>query len=496
MTSCGFEKWDGVLRDFQNTCVTNAINIFNQNKPVIITSIPGSGKTAIGSVIAHEWNPDFVLVVTVVSGINKWKRTLGALFNGREDSFDVISFELLRNGNTPYVKHIEEYYSLTSEWVNIIKNKKVIVIVDEFHRLQKHSLQTQAVNIITRSIDPNNSQNRLLMISYTPCDNTKDLINIIYSIGLIDEWDFDKLNIQSLIDLIKRIIPESEQEKYIDSSQRLKIKKERVKNASKIKLISDIYNRYIVPNITLHSMPDYATDKELTPLYANVMCEVSKDIAKEIEKVLGNVMKIMCGGKAIKITKGSKESISVIAEQIENIKIPVYCKIAEDFLIENPTGKVVIMALHIKNIEIMSKNLSKYNPLIYQGSMKIREREETITKFQQKNLDHRIFIGSLRASCESIDLHDNSLDGSFPRLILIPPCYFTKSVVQSAYRVFRDGVTSRPTINIVYTTHDGRSLEKRYFDSVETKSKTISRCHAKGQESLLPCDYPIISTSL
>jgi hypothetical protein len=496
MTSCGFEEWDCQLRESQINCVQQALQILEKEKPVIITSLPGSGKTAIGSSIAHEWNPDFVLVISVVSGINKWKRVLKALFDQKDVEFDIVSYEMLRRGNTNYISVIEDYLSITNTWANIIKTKKVLVIVDEFHRLQKSSLQTQAVNLITRSILPKETKNRLVMLSYTPCDNEADLINIIYSIGLIDENRIDFFAKCDAVKLIKEIVPLDQQTKFLDIASRLVVGKDRKSKATKIKLIQMIYSKYIVPQLTIHSIPDYAKNVDLKPEYANIMSEVSESMAKEIEAVLGSVIKIMNGGRVIKIIKGSKDTISVIAEKIEHIKIPVYTKLTENFLTENPTGKVVLMVLHINTIEILSQNLSKYNPVIYQGKMKIAQREEAITKFQDKNLDHRVFIGSLRASCESIDLHDTSENGNFPRLILIPPCYFTKSVVQSTHRVFRDGVTSKPIINIVYTTFQGRSLEKRYFDSVETKTKTISTCHSKGQKSLLPCDYPIISTSL
>jgi len=268
-----------------------------------------------------------------------------------------------------------------------------------------------------------------------------------------------------------------------------------------VSLIADIFEKIIVPATTINSIPEYAQDKSLEPICANLLCEVDEETSKNIDAIMGNVIVIMGGGKITRILKRNKKSINIISGEIEVIKTPIYRTLAYNFLEINSRQKVVIMVLHINTIKDLSERLSEYGVVVFQGSMSKKERTIAVDKFQEYNSNYRVFIGSIRAGSESIDLHDTSENGQFPRLILIPPCYFVKAVVQSTRRVFRDGLTSRPEIKIVYTTYQGKSLEKRYYDSVETKSKTISACQGAGQkahdkQSLLPCDYPNVSVSL
>src|SRR5690606_12698937 len=90
--------------------------------------------------------------------------------------------------------------------------------------------------------------------------------------------------------------------------------------------------------------------------------------------------------------------------------------------------------------------------------------------------------------------------GKYPRLVLIPPCPRVIDVTQSPGRVFRDGVSSRPTICIVYTcskdvnVENATSLECKFYHKIWEKSLNIKRYHAVGQNDPLPCDYDIYLT--
>lgn len=477
MSECGYGKWNGTPRPSQVTCIDRAIEIFKSGKNPMITSIPGAGKTAIGSLIAEKWKSDFVLVISPVSGFHKWHEALGVLFE--HGKYDVITYESLRSSKSPYVSKVDDEFTISVGWNDIIStNSRVVVILDEFHRLQNNSLQTRAACVLTRSVILSESNHRLIYISYTPCDDRSDYINIVYAMGYIDNNSITRTNFNQLKNYIKRSTEGKSQKDIEVYEQMAKVGSFEGKRSQSVRLelIANIFEDVIVPNIAVNSIPEYAENTELTPLCSNLLCEVDEHSAYEIENVMGTVMQVMGGGKIIKILKKNRQSITTISEQVERIKIPICYQLAKKFLTENDTNKVVIMVLHLDTLDKLSGMLQEYGVVNLHGSMNKKERTNAVEKFQQHNSDYRIFIASIRAGSESVDLHDTSEGGKFKRLILIPPCYYTKSVVQASRRVYRDGLTSRPEIRIVYTTYKGKSLEKRYFDSVETKSKTISTC--------------------
>lgn len=117
--------------------------------------------------------------------------------------------------------------------------------------------------------------------------------------------------------------------------------------------------------------------------------------------------------------------------------------------------------------------------------------------FQAHNLDSQVIIATITTGGEAIDLHDTSPMGSFRRRCLIPPTFYTKSMVQASGRVFRDSITSQSQIDIVYTIgeHAEESSEKRFIDSVHRKTTNIKQYHAENQQSILPCDYNNVITN-
>lgn len=499
MSECGYSKWDGTPRPSQATCIKDALLLFNNKKNPMITSIPGAGKTAIGSLISKEWSSDFVLVISPVSGFHKWHETLSTLF--KSDNYDVITYESLRSSKTLYVTKLEDGFTTSAHWNAIISNKsRVVVILDEFHRLQNKSLQTRAACVLTRSIIFSENENRLIYISYTPCDNKSDYINIAYAMGYIDCVLNTDATFSQLKTYIKRAIEldssiNQKEIEYYEKMAKFGSMSGKSSQSVRLKLITEIFEDVIVPAIAVSSIPEYAENIELTPLCSNLLCEVDKNTAVEIENIMGAVIKVLGGGKITKIIKKSRQTITTISEQVEMIKIPIVYKLTKNFLEQNNKNKVVIMVLHLETLDKLSEMLQEYGVANLQGSMSKKDRLEAVEKFQQHNCDCRVFVSSIRAGSESIDLHDTSEGGNFKRLILIPPCYYTKSVVQASRRVYRDGLTSRPEIKILYTSYEGKSLEKRYYDSIETKSKTIVACQGHSN-NILPCDFPTTSISL
>jgi hypothetical protein len=222
-------------------------------------------------------------------------------------------------------------------------------------------------------------------------------------------------------------------------------------------------------------------------------------VSPESNNVINTI--INDGGVAEKIpgvefihTMESSEDMAVltkIQKNLEKVKVTLYHDLAIEWLTKHPTGKVAIMVLFLESMDALCESLAQYNPVRIQGCMSVDMRDTSINMFQAHNTDSQVIISTITTASEAIDLHDTSPDGAFPRLIIIPPTFYTKSMVQASGRVFRDSVTSAPTIYIVYTigVNQDVSSEKRFIDSVQRKTTDIKQYHAEHQDAMLPCNY-------
>jgi len=503
----GFINWDGELENHQKICVGNILNCLNLGFHPIITSIPGSGKTVKSSVSLKKYGVEKLILIAPKGSIPKWEQALSKLFD--KDAYEIYTYENIRNGKSPYVKKFEKDFIITEEWINLTENYKTCIILDEYHRLQNITLQTLAVSKLVRYIFKNSKpvdpegikektkleMGRIVSISYTGCDKKHDLINQLYMFGYIDHYNSDNLKFSHFYDFMENvkkigIIGVDEYDKLIINSKKIFMRVGKAAKDSKLTFLADICIRYILPRLTFFSVPDYAKNEKVKPDCANIMYEVDDDVAVEINNVFDGTIELI-GNGTTRIIKKPKRTIKRITEQIETIKIPIYGKIAKNFL-DSGNGKVIIMVLHLKSLNLLENYLKEYGVCRIEGKMGTEEREISNKLFQKNNSEKRVMLATIFTGCESIDLHDISKGGKLQRMLLIPPCYYTKAVVQSTGRVYRNGLTSKPLIRIVYTTYDGKSLEKKYHDSLETKTMTISSCHSTQQKDYLPCDYPCI----
>lgn len=106
--------------------------------------------------------------------------------------------------------------------------------------------------------------------------------------------------------------------------------------------------------------------------------------------------------------------------------------------------------------------------------MNIEERNKTIKSFyNDENTTFRVKLVKLFTP----DLHIESVN--YPLLILIPPCHFAKFLKQTR--------VSESIVRFVYTSFEGLSLEKKYYDCMKRKREDISICPKRSeQRKVLP----------
>lgn len=530
------------LKEYQTGAVQNVYNAWEKGMPAVITAQTGSGKTYMGTMAAHLWNADIVFALGPKSSLIKWQKVLSSYFP--LENIHTYTYDGWRSCGTrekinpkqPYTYYITrrtekmsfvEFFP-TKAWKDLVKNKRVVFIMDEFHKLQKPSMRSRAVISNTHYIIEYSQTSRILGLSYTPCDKKEDIPVHLCLLGFSDEINlvsYDRVmetyscdGLYKLLNKAKRFSSMSlESLEYnrsiINSISNLDGRV--IHKRSKI-FAAELFLEYIRPNITFSCKPDFLEKKELQPDYKNCFVRVSKKTHEVITSIISSGLggNRNANGNAIDLDNAFANNSSLMQKlqkmlvRMESIKTPIYEKLARGFLEKNPNGKVAIMVSYLQTIDRIKDALSEYNPVVIKGNVNMKNRELAIEKFQQDNLDHRVFISTLQTGGESIDLHDTSSSGEYKRLILIPPSYSTKSMVQASGRVFRDMVTSKPDVRIVYTINEdyskdndgnnfestGTNLEYRFYSKIREKSETIKNYHATDQESILPCNYDTMIT--
>jgi hypothetical protein len=113
-----------------------------------------------------------------------------------------------------------------------------------------------------------------------------------------------------------------------------------------------------------------------------------------------------------------------------------------------PHPKVVVCVNYKASLEYLARELSDFRPLILQGSTKLPQRVDVMSRFQAPSGAHRLLLGNVAVCSTGIDLDDK--DGRFPRLALVSPNYNSITMYQLGHRFVRAGSRSPATVHMVY----------------------------------------------
>lgn len=515
------------LRPYQEPCVDGVMNMWKHGFPSIITAQTGAGKTYMGAEAARRWGAEYVIVVGPKASLTKWGEVLSEIFPVT-NIFTVTPQVWILCGtaeapsaNQPYTYKYErdgkgyDFYP-SHAWVELCSNHRVVFILDEFHMYQKASQRTFAVSACSRFILLHENESRVLCLSHTPSDDTAYIPIHMYLLGMVCqeghsenpakamvEYDHGVMqyNITGLEEVMSYVesmgykIPEER-----DEANLLKYARGRGVHTKANTIAGELFLKYIRDKLAFSCNPSFLEIPEVQPVYENIFCKVSEKTAQKIRSILSGGS---APGEEKPITfehehasEDSKSSLAALMakqKEMERIKEMMYVAQVDEFFEDNPTGKAVLMVQFLDSLDTIFESLKarRYNPVRIEGCMRQNARDTSIAAFQAHNLDCRVFIGTLATGGVSIDLHDTSPGGKYPRLMLIPPALRVKDMVQAAGRVFRDGITSKPIIRIIYTADGTReaSLENNFYNKVWKKTNTIKRYHATDQKAILPCDY-------
>lgn len=188
---------------------------------------------------------------------------------------------------------------------------------------------------------------------------------------------------------------------------------------------------------------------------------------------------------------------------IEAAKIFDMARVANQYLVDNPTVKMVLMVNYTASVVELVNLLQEYKPMSLTGQ-ETRNRKKVLQKFQEPNLDRRVLIANTEVGSVGLDLNDKH--GMFPRVMLIVPSFKFLSSVQATGRISRIDNMSDATVRFFYSalstsyhrTNDLGQLEQVHtnevtiLDSYVRKSSVAKGYLADETTLVFPGDYPSV----
>ena len=405
--------------------------------------------------------------------------------------------------------------------------KGMFLIFDEFHEATRKSITHNACAALVRAAKKGRC--RIALLSYTPGDQEKHVVQILRMAGVIRSYkmfkynapvySWEKYGLGELAKACKKYHPESQPE-IEELMQDITAKKSH-------KICLKLYNTYIRPHIT-HAMPNPKIDFKVEMLNAFLETdEKSVEILEQgiamlggavawdnnLQQVgdqnqwslanIGNALKMIEQGKLLSIARYVREQ----ARKFPNKKFVISCGargldhhdllqkiLYKEYLPDEYKDIMYELKRKNENWAKLPKDMMNYigeflrykvKPDVLNGRLGKKERVDVLRKFQKDSNDSWCLIISPGVGSEAISLHDQF--GGREREMLIVPDYFTSRLIQSTCRIVRVGMKSDAKVLIVYSKQG--ALETSILNSMIRKSKTAKEIMAQDQQVLFPGSY-------
>jgi hypothetical protein len=398
----------------------------------------------------------------------------------------------------------------SEELINIVK-EGCLFIFDEAQKIKNRNAQWLATRCIADTLLKYGGKSRFLMLSGTPIDKEEHAINLMQMMGFIksvklyDTVDVstEKVSGRSVERLTGK---NTERSVKLIGAQELinfcmRISENARKNTEKIVRVLNVSNNFglgdkgsvregvihlcyklfqevIKKDITSSMAPPDLSDRGVVLDIKNgyykfeQFAVFGKNISKiffkyddsemetrkrELMKSLDLLNRMMKVGR-IGATGGVKTSEDYVnkfgltkpLKMIETAKVPLFIRKAYEVLTTIPNSKVCIFVNYLDNLDEIAKALAEFDPIIMNGSVDKKKRQDLIGLFQKPDLEYRVYISILSVSATGIDLDDQSPKGLYPRYAFASPGFKIDELHQLTRRFYRANTKSSTVFRFVY----------------------------------------------
>ena len=476
-------KKDNVLRlrTSQTKHFIRVVNILKESFAYIDTSQMGTGKTFIVMAVAAHYKLP-ILVIAIKSAMDMWKRETEKY---NIPLLGVITFQTLRGNdrsgcNHPYLTRENGEYHPTSELMELIKSK-ILIVFDETHKLKNPgTAQSRAGHCLVKEVVRQNSGSRVALLSATPIDKPEHIEPFCKLAGIVTRdkmYEFPSRNNPVLLGM-KQVVNKC-MEINPDETNRIA---NNVSSADKSQMQSILYNLYIkvLRDQITSSMPKLIIDAE-------------QDLANGFYKMLpDDILAVNTGLNAISrsITDVDKKSsfwatITKSMKIVEFGKLRTLIRLAKESLNNNEDCQVILFVWYSYSIEYLAEHLAEYCPMIMVGKTSSDNRTDVIKRFQSDNNTNRLIIANTAVGGTGISLDDQF--GNRPRFVFGIPNYNITDLHQATGRIYRQNTKSKAVVRFIYS-YVYRD-ETKLLDSLAKKSLTMKEAAGNSDDIKYPGEY-------
>lgn len=462
----------------------------------------GTGKMVLALAVAKYWNYE---IMVVCPGIvrDAWEdkaKEYGVPIVDIPNSGGILSYDKLRSirGHQPChglliredieVKSYDRVglkeddtssifitkFKYTDQYRDLLKNKKILLILDEVQKVKNDNGQFKAVQALTSGFYEVGTACRFGMLSGTPIDCEYQCINTLRIMGLIfpkgiqckNSEFIGKNKLEGLSDFIFycRQINEEETRKTIREHPLDPSHPERLVFELFISVIQPVFmtklpdqgvgvnldaknGYYRIDNQEDRNNLNLAIDRMENRSYFNPK---TKTINKRRAKA--NFGEIKQAHEACELAKANllvrlADSTLKPGNKIHDQYVDIYRSTSPDG--PYPKFKVLIFVSYTETVKRLKERLEDFghNVLILSGEIEEKYRPNIKHKFQT-DPSYRILICNINVGSVGIDLDDQN--GDEPRVSYIVPTHSIQDLFQATYRSHRRKTKSPAIIRYVY----------------------------------------------
>ena len=519
------------------TLLPSQINHFNRSMEILHkiwyayqdTSPMGAGKTYIVSNIARTMKqtiPELqIIVVCPVVVIDKWEH-VPTLFGFKSEEIHVLGYERLagvkfRDLSHPFLTRSDETgegrdpdFTVTPFFDQMARNG-VLLIFDENQRVKNpDAARTKAAATLTRHVVSLNraklSQSRIALLSATPGETDKVAFAIMQMLGIVTAKDIVN---RGKITGLNSVIQFSRKKNPAETELVLAQFPPSGNREEAYRLARELYVRAIKPSLSTSApMPQLNHKNDYKNGFYQISGEQNRfkimsglDLLSKLAYSKSLTDEDLKAARLMGITDPNNtfEIMTRAMMYIEAAKIFDMARVANQYLVDNPTVKIVLMVNYTASVVELVNLLQEYKPMSLTGQ-ETRNRKKVLQKFQEPNLDRRVLIANTEVGSVGLDLNDKH--GMFPRVMLIVPSFKFLSSVQATGRISRIDNMSDATVRFFYSalstsyhrTNDLGQLEQVHtnevtiLDSYVRKSSVAKGYLADETTLVFPGDYPSV----
>jgi superfamily II DNA or RNA helicase len=395
----------------------------------------GVGKTYTACGVARQLNMR-LLVVCPKAVKESWRRAIVDHFKMKSSLDGIINYESLRIGKTdsPIASFVKRRDTRRKEFVWKIP-KNTLIIWDESQKLKDSTTKNSETCMAALK-----QGYKMLFCSATNATNPLELRTVGTAIKLFENskqyynWLFahgvSKGRFGMEFNGDKEVLKKLHKDIFVNRGTRLT--RDTIPNFPKTQLTAECF-----------SMEEEST-KKINDIYA----EMAKELA-----VLNKKIKKENKDNANRLT-----AILRARQKVELLKIPIFIDQIEEAL---EAGMSIVVFLNFDDsIKALAQRFN--TKCLIKGSNTEEERQANIDAFQADK--ERLIIVNIQSGGAGLSLHD--INGKYPRLALISPCYSAVLMRQATGRVWRDSGKSKSIQKIVFV---GNTVEVEVCEKVNAK---------------------------